>query len=45
MVNDARARAETLLDSKVDELCTFEREYRTRVRTYLEAQMQWEPAV
>ncbi len=34
------SQEKSVLESKVDELCTFEREYRTRVRTYLEAQLR-----
>jgi len=49
MLNDARTRAETLerqsrdksvLEKKIDELRTFEREYRTRLKTYLESQLR-----
>lgn len=30
----------SVLEKKIDELCTFEREYRTRLKTYLQAQLR-----
>jgi hypothetical protein len=33
-------REKAVLDKKIDELRTFEREYRTRLKTYLESQLR-----
>jgi hypothetical protein len=33
-------REKAMLDKKIDELRTFEREYRTRLKTYLESQLR-----
>jgi hypothetical protein len=33
-------REKSVLDKKIDELRTFEREYRTRLKTYLESQLR-----
>ena len=46
MVNAARkiigsiTRDKSVLEKKIDELRTFEREYRTRLKTYLESQLR-----
>jgi hypothetical protein len=34
------SQEKTVLEKKIDELRTFEREYRTRLKTYLESQLR-----
>src|SRR6202035_781575 len=44
MLSDAQMRAEnqqrTVLEGRLEQLRTFEREYRTRLKTYLESQLE-----
>jgi hypothetical protein len=39
-VLEALARERDLLEKKIDELRTFERDYRARLKSYLEGQLQ-----